>query len=211
MPRFPSPKEFDRPFYLSARCTNKDWFAIPLPVVWEIMQEQLYFATRAFDVRIHSFVLMPNSFELLMSAPRGNLSGCMRYFMTETSRALLRRCGRINQIYGGRYRPTTIGSVHDFLNIYKYVYRRPVAAGACSRAEEYPYSTLHGLLGQRSLLIPVTGDPALFGGDIEGTLSWLNEAPSPVDWEEVRCALRKRAFKLAHRDSRPSPLESRLL
>lgn len=212
MPRKPAPQSFEFPFHITARCTNKDWFAIPMPEVWRIMEEQLYFAAHAFDVRIHSFVLMTNHFHLMISTPSGNLSSCMRYFMTETSRALLRKCRRINQIYGGRNRPTQICSAHHFTNAYKYVYRNPAAAGLCTRVEDYPYSTLRGLLGAQHLLVPLVEDTILFDGNLEQTLAWLNRPSTLEEWDEVRRALRRRTFQLPQRrNGTPSPLETRLL
>jgi len=211
MARPPSPKRFDLPFHISARCTNKDWFAIPLPEVWEIMEEQLFFAVHAFKIEVHAFVLMSNHFHLLTSAPEGNLSECMRYFMTQTSRQLLHKCRRINQIYGGRYHSTVIATYHHFTSAYKYVYRNPVHAGTCAWVEEYPFSTLRGLLGQQRLLIPVAEDHILFDGQVENTLRWLNTAPRPGAWDEVRRALRKSQFELPHTDNRPSPLEVDML
>jgi hypothetical protein len=45
------------------------------------------------------------------------------------------------------------------------------------------------------MILPVTYDDTLFN-DVEGTLKWLNSAPSPENREAMRLALRRSQFKL---------------
>jgi len=163
--------------------------------VWEIMSQQLYFIKIAYGVEIISFVLMGNHFHLLIRTPHANLSEAMGWFMREVSRALTKAAHRINQTWGNRHFRCIISSQHYFLHAYKYAYRNPVEAGLCMRVEEYPFSTLSGLLGQNQLLIPLVEDLTLFS-DVEGTLNWLNSKPNHEDWESIRCALKKTNFAL---------------
>lgn len=171
------------------------------------MCHHLYFVHHGFGAQIHSFVLMSNHFHLLMSTPMANVSETMGYFMRETSRAITRSSGRINQTYGGRYFRCLIGSHHHFLNAYKYFYRNPVEAQVVKRAEDYPYSTLHGLLGRSKLLVPVREDSFLFD-DLNGTLAWINRDVDRGDWECVRKALHRRSFRMSKKHHH---LESNLL
>lgn len=202
----------ERPYNVTARCINKDWFSMPMNEVWEIMQEQLYFIHIAYGVKIHSFVLMSNHFHLIISAPEGNLSLAMGRFMRETSRLITKSANRLNQTYGSRFHRSMLGSYHNFLNVYKYNYYNPVKAGICERVELYPYSTLGGLIGLKHLLIPVTEDTLLFeNGYPDKILDWLNRTPKTEHLEYMRRALRKNVFELPHIDSRVNPLEFDLL
>lgn len=126
--------------------------------------------------------------------------------MCETSRELVRLGNRINQTYGGPHFRCLIKSHHYFLNAYKYLYYNPVAAGICENVLDYPYSTLHGQLGQGRLLIPVEEDLTLFN-DVEGTLAWLNTRPKKENWLAVRNALRRKEFKLGRYNFKVHPLE----
>ncbi|CAN5722255.1 hypothetical protein BH10BDE1_BH10BDE1_35840 [soil metagenome] len=176
------------------------------------MSDYLFLSVKAFDLTIHSFVLMPNHFHLLVSAPPGNLSPALFQFMRETSRGITKIAGRINQTYGSRNHKTVIESHHYFLNAYKYVYRNPVRAGLCDKAQDYKYSTLSGLLGLNQLVIPVAEDTILFPEGFDGSaVDWLNTKPDVDHEEEVRCALKKSAFALAKRNGRPSALERSVL
>ena len=189
------------PFHVSARCTNREWFKIPLPEVWEIMSEYLHFLHRGFFFRIHSFVLMSNHFHMLVRTPQGNLSEGMNYFMRETSRQIGFESKRINQIYGTRFHRTVIKNMHHYLHVYKYVYRNPIEAGLDDKVEKYPFSTIHGLLGRSRLIIPIEEDSTLFSS-VHSTLTWLNTRPSEENYFEIQRALKRREFCLASHPSR---------
>ncbi|CAN5585295.1 hypothetical protein BH10BDE1_BH10BDE1_36270 [soil metagenome] len=212
MPRKPILTTSTFPYHISARTVNREAFASDLDPVWSLMSDYLYLVAKAFDLSIHSFVLMPNHFHLLVSSPPGNLSPSLNHFMRETSRGITQITGRINQTYGCRNHKTVIGSYQYFLNAYKYVYRNPVRAGLCERVEDYKFSTLSGLLGFRQIVIPLAEDMILFPERFDDTaLDWLNSKPDADHEEEVRCALRKPTFVLAKRNGRPSVLERSVL
>lgn len=200
------------PYHVTARCINRDWFSLDKDIVWEIMTRHLYFINLAFNLRIHAFVLMTNHFHLIVRTPDANLSQAMRYFMRETSRELTFVSGRINQTYGSRFHRSLITHPLYYMHAYKYLYRNPVTAGLCSRVEEYPYSSIPGLLGERWLDVPISEDDS-WGSLVarEKTLQWLNAAPDRESMEEVRLALKKPVFKLTPINKYPSHLENNAL
>ncbi|MBY0316637.1 MAG: transposase [Bdellovibrionales bacterium] len=210
MPRPITVLQSDFPYHVSARCINKEWFSVPMEEVWEIMSEQLHFIHHAFDLQIISFVLMSNHFHLIVRTPNCNIDLAMSWFMRETSRTLTRAGNRINQTYCGRYFRSIIESEHYLKNAYKYVYYNPVQAGICENVNDYPFSTLYGLLGRKSLYIPVEEDFILFQ-ETEETLRWLNCTPMVDNWEAVRKGLRWNRFKLPKRNGRLHVLENDLL
>jgi hypothetical protein len=59
-------------------------------------------------------------------------------------------------------------------------------------------------LGFERLPFPLAEDTTLFS-DLEGTLKWLNTAPSEADRSSVKFALRKPEFKLAKDRNSKSP------
>lgn len=210
MPTKPFAVSIENPYHITGRCLNREWFALPLDTVWDILSDYLYFVSHSYNLRIHSFVLMLNHFHLLLSSPTGELSRGMQYFLSQTSRQLAKESGRINHIWGSRFYRCEITSHHYFLNAYKYNYRNPVASGTVTRVEDYRFSTLHGLLGQSKLIIPVVEDFTLFS-DVEGTLQWLNTPVSMDHQTAVRKALTHKKFQLPRANSRVHPLEFDLL
>lgn len=196
------------PFHIGNRCINRDWFSLPMPEVWDTMKDQLHFLASAFDFKIYAFVLMTNHFHLIASAPKGNLSEGMAFFLRETSRALVKSSHRINQTWGGRFFRCALTTNHYYYNCYKYVYRNPVASGLADKVEEYPYSTLHGLLGGEQMIVPMAEDLTLFS-DLLGTLDWLNREPDLDHWKAFETALTRPTLRFPN--ARKHFLESNLL
>jgi hypothetical protein len=88
------------------------------------------------------------------------------------------------------------------------MYRNPVEAGLCKKVEDYQFTTLKGLLGERWLEVPICEDDnwgSLSSRD--ATLKWLNTAPPKEHWNEIQKALKKSEFKLARLNNRKSDLE----
>ncbi len=197
------------PYHITARCINKEWFNIPLPQVWEIFSDYLFFIHHAFDVKIHSFVLMNNHFHLILSTPEANLCQTMNYFMRETSRQFGLASERINQIYGGPYFWSQLRSEIYYGHAYKYVYRNPVEGGLSLKVEDYTFSTLHALIGKSKTIIPILEDTLLFS-DVESNMKWLNTDYKSQNYKlEIKMALRKNQFQFGRdKDRNPSILEN---
>lgn len=200
----------DCAYFISSRCINREWFVLPMDVIWEAAELQLFFLVHAYGFKIYGFVLMGNHYHMLVVAPRGNLSEGMAYFQRELAREISRRANRINRTFSDRFHRTEIASFQHFQIAYKYLFQNPVKAHLCDKVEQYAYSSLRGLLGMQKLLIPMACDELLFD-DIEGTLEWLNATPQDEQWEDTRKALRRSKFSLINRNKVRNPLEKILL
>lgn len=66
----------------------------------------------------------------------------MNYFMREFSRTVGSKTGRINHVFGGRYKGSLIRDALHFSHVYKYILRNPVAGGLAVRVEDYRLSTV---------------------------------------------------------------------
>lgn len=62
----------------------------------------------------------------------------------------------------------------QYMNTYRYIYRNPVIAGMTDRCENYPYSSLSGLLGKSILRTNICDQMGLIQNPIK-ILSWLNQ------------------------------------
>jgi len=207
MPRAKAILQNEFPYNLSARCINREWFAVPMPTVWEIFCKELTRVHRDLSLVIHSFVLMSNHFHLIASTPNANISQCMHQFLGRTSRRLTRSGNRINETFAGRHYKCILGRHSSYLNAYKYNYRNPVTAGICIAAEDYPFSTLNGVLRPSKLLVPLCHDDTYFSDPV-GTLQWLNCPPDPEKLEGVRFALKRQYFKSKKHKTKNTPLIS---
>ncbi|MEK2688685.1 transposase [Bdellovibrio sp. GT3] len=195
MPRLYRQISTDLPFHITGRCRNRDYFPIPMPEVWSIFEDYLFFISHAYSIEIISFVLMNNHFHLIIRAPKGNLSEAMNYLMSHTSRCINSKANIENQLWGRRFHPTLIDENHYLTNVYKYVYRNPVEARLCDRAESYPYSTLNLKLGRGRLHFPILADEIL-NESHSFTLKWVNQSVDPTDKVLMERALKRRIFIL---------------
>ncbi len=168
---------------------------MPSADLWELFCDYLYFCNKVYNFQIHNFVLMGNHFHLMLTTPEGNLSQGMLYLEREISKRLNESSGRMNQNFGGRYFRCLIPNYHYYMHCYKYVYRNPVEARLCQKVEEYPFSTLNGLLGFQRLIIPIVADELIFNQTTEQHLQWMNSTPSTSSRKAVELALRRREFQ----------------
>jgi REP element-mobilizing transposase RayT len=193
------------PYHVVARTTNKDWFNVPLPLLWDIFSDYLHLIHSLYEVEILSFVLMSNHYHMLIYTPHANLPQAMNYLQREVSKQINLFSGRINQVFGGPYNWSMISDNRYFLTAYKYVYRNPVDAHLCSSVINYKYSTLHGLLGFNRLIIPLRYDELLFS-DLEEHLKWLDQPfPRQNMRQEIRNAMRHRQMRFGRDRDRMLP------
>lgn len=194
MPRKPRYFPEDTPLHITARTSGRTEFAPGLDEAWSILEEQLFFLAHAYNFKIFSFVMMPNHFHMLCSAPSNAVSAGMRTFMTESSRQLNFTAKKENQNWGGPFFSCAIKDYHYFLCAYKYVYRNPVRAGLCSRVERWKYSTLHSLVGKSRSIIPQPEDTILFE-DVFKTLRWLNADTSERLDAAIKYQMHSKSFE----------------
>ncbi len=194
MPRANTVLQSDYPYNISARCINRDWFAIPIEKVWEIFCEELTITCDKYSMQIHSFVLMSNHFHLLATTPKSNISDCMQYLIGRTSKRITKSANRINETYAGRYYKCILHEQSYYLNAYKYNYRNPVTAGICKTVQDYSFSTLPMVIGIRKNLIPLVEDLTYYCSPQE-TLNWLNQKPDSTKIEAARYGFRRQYFQ----------------
>jgi putative transposase len=182
------------PYNISARCINREWFQLEMEAVWKIFCQELCRVHEKQNLKIHSFVLMSNHFHLIASTPLLNISECMHQFMGQTSRRLSRAGNRINETFAGRHFKCVLDHHSYYLNAYKYNYRNPVTAGISNSVEDYPFSSICGVLSSTNAQFPIEEDTT-YRCDPKGTVEWLNRAPSKIQADALRKSLRHARFQ----------------
>lgn len=104
MPRKPIIRSNEHYYHLVGRSNNKEFFDLPLVEVWQILSGQLGKLQKQFDLKIAAFVLMSNHFHLILLTPVEDIDWVMFYFMKDTTKIINKKSGRINRIYGSRYK-----------------------------------------------------------------------------------------------------------
>lgn len=195
MPRKPIVRSNQHYYHVVARANNKDFYELPLQIVWNIMTGKLAKLQREFGLQISAFVLMNNHFHLLVLTPKEDIDRVMYFFMKDSTKAMQKHAGRINKIFGGRYKGCLIDNQGYLLNAYKYIYRNPVRAGIVTQAEMYPFSSLSPE-NHESLPFTLTEIVPLSLRSRSGLLEhrWINESFSPREDESMKFALSRTKF-----------------
>ncbi len=201
------------PYHVVNQCDNRERFPADLQTVWMQFCAGLWEASLLLGARVHSFVLMPNHYHLILSCPESDLGEVMRWVGRSVTEKHNRSEGRCGHLFRGRYHWSLIRHEIYLSHAYKYVYRNPVRAGLCDRVEQWPYSTLQATLGiapPRLRLNPVRS--FWICENTYDQLDWLNEPSGKEAEEQIRSALRRRQFELPkdRLNRAPSPLESML-
>jgi putative transposase len=200
------------PYHVTARSNNQETFPIVLSLMWEITRNECLFLSFIYQVEFHAVVLMPNHFHLLMTVPEHDLGIVMNEFMKSISRTVNLKSGRSGHLFGGSYYRSLIKDTRYFGHALKYVYRNPVKASLCERVEDYPYSTLHGVIGSDFLSFPlhftrVGMEVGLPLDSVQELLEWLNK-PFPKEAEAlIQKGLRKRVFERIKKSINRKPTE----
>lgn len=201
MPRKHLIRSATLPYHVTARTNKGAPFPLPMEEMWEITTSELRLSTVLHEIEIQAYMLMRNHFHLVTTTPLENLDKAMHLFMKTVSRTVNRRIGQTGHLWGGQHFRCVIDSELYFRHTMKYVYRNPVKAGICEKVEDYPFSTLHGLIGESHLPFPLFQPRAGSGIHLvpeqhQELLDWLNRPYSKETEESIRRALRRSTFEL---------------
>jgi putative transposase len=130
---------------------------------------------------------MDNHFHLLILSPDEDIDRVMYFFMKRVTLQIQKDSGRINKVFGGRYKGCLIRDESYLFNVYKYIYRNPVKAGLCMRIEEYPFTTWNNELLETQTLF-------FSERKTDGELSWLNRDFRNDQSEGIRRSLKRTQF-----------------
>jgi putative transposase len=218
MPRSHLYKSSFLPYHVTARTNNREDFPLTKDQVWKIIGNECLFLSLIYEVEFHGVVLMPNHFHMMLTVPHQDLGIVMNHFMRSVSRTINLLSGRSGHVFGGPHYRSLINNSRYFGHALKYIYRNPVRAKLCSKVEDYPYSSIQGLIGLTRLPFPIfftrvgmeASLPLLHANE---QLAWLN-TPFPKEAEPlIQRGLRRTLFDVVmdRKTRQPSDLLMTLL
>jgi putative transposase len=151
------------------------------------------------QVRVCSYVVMPNHFHLVLWPTQDHaLSRFMKWLtLTHAQRwHAHRHTAGTGALYGARFKSFPVREDEHFLRVCRYVERNPLRAGLASRAEHWPWGSLHKRDGDwphRPGVAELLDDwPLPRPGD---WLQWVHEPESAAELDALRnCVRRGRPF-----------------
>ena len=113
-------------FHITARGQNRDR-------IFKDLADAVNFADRLaqlperFGVEVHSYVMMPNHYHLLLRTPRGGLSRAVQWLNTGYSIWWNNRHERVGHVFQGRFKSILIEEGQRLLELSLYLHFNPVA------------------------------------------------------------------------------------
>jgi putative transposase len=207
MPRRALIRSQTLPYHVVNQCDNREPFPAARQEVWSQFCSALWEATVLMSAQIHAFVLMPNHYHLIVSAPEQDIGEIMRWVGRSVTEKHNRTAGRCGHLFRGRYKWSLIDHDLYLSHAYKYVYRNPVRAGLCSRVEDWPYSSLQFKIGITTPLLRLSPPRSQWIlPEATDQLEWLNHAPGIQTEVQIQSALRRHRFEYSkERDTRSLP------
>jgi putative transposase len=173
-------------YHITSRSNNREWFDLGLEEVWKLATSALCYGEEKVSVKISAFVLMSNHYHLLIRTPNANIDEFMKHFNKKFSDELRKRTGRINRMFGGRYKWSIIKNLSHLYNVYRYIYQNPLRASLVFKCEEYPFSTLYYKVNNKRF--PILVEQCVDESDLE-LLCWLNDDVSLEESSSIRRGL----------------------
>ena len=106
-----------------------------------LFEEVLRITVEIHGIVVHSFVLLPDSYRLVVESPHGNLSRAMQCLNQRVAQAINRRVGRFGHLWAGRFKSRVVESESEWLHLLPHVHNTPVRAQLVRRAQDWPVSS----------------------------------------------------------------------
>ena len=95
----------------------------------------------------YAYCLMTTHFHFVIHTPEANLAEGMKWLNGAYAQGSNRRHGRRGHVFESRYYATLIEREPHALESIRYVVNNPVAAGLCSHAADWPWSSYSAWMG----------------------------------------------------------------
>jgi len=151
--------------------SNKKYFHVSLQyqtagllknLDWVFIQKNVNDMAHIYEIEIQALVMMDTHLHILIS----NFENKENFFCENLQNKICK-----TDIFENLSEP--IMNYSQYLNTYRYIYRNPVEAGLCKKAEDYPYSSLYCLLGKGAMHCEVYDHLSLIQNPLH-VLKWLN-------------------------------------
>lgn len=193
MPRKQLLRTDKHPYHITIRTNNREWFDLPLSDVWEICISALKYAQHRQPVKIQAFVLMSNHYHLMLWTPNSDLDRFMFFLNMQISKGIREKTGRINRVFGDRYKWSVIKDRNYYYIVLRYIYQNPLRANIITKCEDYKFSTLYyhyrKLNFDINLFEPTHGDEKNF-------MKWINNPSANNTNLQTAKALSRPVFKI---------------
>ena len=143
------------------------------PRQYRLFLEKLERFALQFDVRVHSYCLMPNHFHVVLTTRRPNLSRFMQSWLASFTLSINRMRRNSGHVFQGRFRAHLVETQRYVSAVSRYVHLNPVRT---TRAKELPLAQRRALLRD----FEWSSFPVLIG--LRQAPDWMDVAPVLGTW-----------------------------
>jgi putative transposase len=144
----------------------------------------LHGVAERYEWRCLAYCLMDNHVHLLIETPKPNLAQGMQRLQSAYAQLFNERHDRVGHLFQGRYGAVRLETDEQLWSTLAYIAANPVEAGMVERADEWPWSSHHQVLAQKSFgLIDLDRLIALLSGSARqpiATYAALVEGSDPL-------------------------------
>jgi putative transposase len=168
----------DNTFHVVGKSELKKWPCKNQTDAWRIFSKVINGLQKEYDLTTRAFVLMSNHYHWLCEYKHKEDPSFFEWFHESINFHFLHDAHYPDTTLEWQPQLVRLDNKASYTNTYKYIYRNPVTAGLVFRAEEYSYSTLRYVLGDKRKPFEIEDNMNLLN-DPYRIVKWIN-AP----WEE---------------------------
>jgi len=143
MPRLPRLNIINNPHYIS-QCGHNNQPCFFCEEDYEYYLECLSKASHQYQCKIHAYVLLENSIQLLVTPMiHSGISSLMQSIGRRYVQYINHKYKRSGTLWGGRYKACVIDAIGYLLTLYQYIENAPVRKGLVDSPVDYPWSSYH--------------------------------------------------------------------
>ncbi len=117
---------------------------------YEYFIELLCFQSKNYGVTIHNYCLMSNHYHLLVEIHHENLSKFMRQLNSNYAIYFNKKYKRVGHLWQGRFKSWYVTDEAYLYTLILYIEQNPLKAGMVKNVTDYPYSSAHLFLMDKS-------------------------------------------------------------
>lgn len=192
MPRKPVIHSSEYCYHVTNRSNNREHFYLPLEIVYDIFVNELIKLKIEEEIIVYAFVLMNNHYHLLLRTPKANISKVMYWLGRRVTKEMQQQSGRINKIFGGRYKSCIIMDEQYERTVFRYIIQNPVRAGVTDSIFKYQFCSSIFSNDNLSEELPSLSFVQYGKGSV---ISYLESLPLGSFRERIRRAISKTIYK----------------
>jgi len=137
-----------------------------------------------YNITIHSFIILPNHYHVLIQTHKNNLSEAMRLLNSAYAAWYNFKSGRVGHLWKGRFDSYMLFDEKHFWNVVKYIERNALALNLVDDVTNWEYQSLN-LRIKKSKFFEIIDDSKILTKPLENYTEWLKKPLEKFEIDEI--------------------------